>query len=201
MKPVIITIGRQFGSGGHEIGEKLAKRLGIPFYDRQLLSEAAKRSGITKEMIEQLDEKPTSSFLYSLVVGSSYSGFGDVQLPLENKVFLAMSDAIREIADKGSCVIVGRCADYVLEDRDDLLRVFVHADKDSRIKRIMEKRGLKERDAAVLMQKTDKKRAGYHDSYSDERWGEADSYDISVNSARFGIDGTVELIASYVENR
>ncbi len=200
MKPVIITIGRQFGSGGHELGEKLARRLGIAFYDRALLSEAAERSGLTKDMIESLDEKPTSSFLYSLSVGVGGMS-GDVQLPLGNQVFLAMSRTIKELADKGSCVIVGRCAEYVLAGREDLVRVFVHADKASRVKRIMEKRELKEKDAAVLMQRTDKKRAGYHDFYCDEKWGAATSYDLTVNSGLLGIDAAVEMIAHYVENR
>ncbi len=200
MKPVIITIGRQFGSGGHELGEKLAARLGIPFYDRALLSAAAEKSGLTRDMIESLDEQPTNSFLYSLSVGS-YGFSGDVHLPLNNQVFLAMTNAIREIAAKGSCVIVGRCAEYVLAGNKDLVRVFVHADKDSRVKRIMEKRGLKERDAAVLMQKTDKKRASYHDFYCDEKWGVTDSYDLSVNTGLLGIEAAVDMIAHYVETR
>ncbi len=200
MKPVIITIGRQFGSGGHELGEKLAARLGIPFYDRALLSAAAEHSGLTRDMIESLDEQPTSSFLYSLSVGS-FGFSGDVPLPLNNQVFLAMTKAIRDIAAEGSCVIVGRCAEYVLKDNDALVRVFVHADKQSRLNRIMEKLDLKERDAQVLMQKTDKKRTSYHDFYCDEKWGVTTSYDLSVNSALFGIDGAVEMIAHYVENR
>ncbi len=195
MKPIIITIGRQFGSGGHELGEKLAKRLGVPFYDRNLLAAAAERCGITKEMIAALDEQPTNSFLYSLSVG--HYGIGDVHLPLENQVFLAMTKTIREIAEQGSCVIVGRCAEHVLAEREDLLRVFVHADKASRVKRIMEKLDLKEREATVLMQKTDRKRAGYHDFYCDDKWGVASSYDLTVNSAALGIDAAVELIAAY----
>lgn len=200
MKPVIITIGRQFGSGGHELGQKLAERLGVPFYDRALLSAAAEHSGLTRDMIESLDEQPTSSFLYSLSVGS-FGFSGDVPLPLNNQVFLAMTKAIRDIAAEGSCVIVGRCAEYVLQDNENLVRVFVHADKESRIRRIMEKRGLKEKDAQVLMNKTDKKRASYHDFYCDEKWGDTNSYDLSVNSALFGIDGAVDMIAHYVENR
>ncbi len=199
MKPVIITIGRQFGSGGHELGEKLANRLGIPFYDRQLLSEAAGRHGLTKEMIESLDEKPTSSFLYSLSVGGY--GAGNMQLPLGNQVFLAMSETIRDVAAKGSCVIVGRCAEYVLADHPDLVRVFVHADKDAKIERICRVKNLKEKDAAVLMQRTDKKRAGYHDFYADEKWGVTTSYDITVNSGKLGIEGAVNMIAAFVENR
>lgn len=200
MKPIILTIGRQFGSGGHELGEKLAVRLGIPFYDRNLLTEAAKKSGMTEDMVASLDEKPTNSFLYSLSVGSL--GFnGEVPMPLGNRVFLAMSEAIREVAASGSCVIVGRCAEYVLSDREDLVRVFVYADKEARVQRVMEKRALKERDAAALVQKTDKARASYHDFYCDERWGAAESYDLMINSAAIGIDAAVEMIAAFAETR
>ena len=200
MKPVIITIGRQYGSGGHELGEKLAKRLGIPFYDRALLSAAAEHTGLTRDMIESLDEQPTNSFLYSLSVGT-FGFSGDLPLPLNNQVFLAMTQAIREIAQQGSCVIVGRCAEYVLSDNEALLRVFVHADKESRVKRIMDKCGVDEREARARMSKIDKKRASYHDFYCDEKWGATTSYDLSVNSAVLGIDGAVDMIAQYVENR
>lgn len=200
MKPVIITIGRQFGSGGHELGEKLAAKLGIPFYDKELLTEAAKRCGLAEDMVKHLDEKPTSSFLYALSIGST--GYnGDVTMPLGNQVFLAMAQAIKDIADEGSCVIVGRCAEYVLADREELVSVFVHADKDARVKRIMEKRQLTEREASVLIQKTDKRRAGYHDFYCDDKWGAAATYDLTVNSAAFGIDAAVDMIASYIEKR
>ncbi len=200
MKPIIITIGRQFGSGGHELGEKLARRLGIPFYDRALLTEAAKHSGMTEEMVESLDEKPTSSFLYSLAVGS-YGLSGDAAMPLGNRVFLAMSEAIREAADRGSCVIVGRCAEYVLNGREDLVRVFVYGDKETRVRRVMDKCALKEREATVLLQKTDKKRASYHDFYCDEKWGVTASYDLMINSAAIGIDAAVEMIAAFAEAR
>ncbi len=200
MKPIIITIGRQFGSGGHELGEKLASRLGIPFYDRNLLTEAAKKSGMTEDMVASLDEKPTSSFLYSMSVGAL--GFnGEMPMPLGNRVFLAMSEAIREVASGGSCVIVGRCAEYVLSGQANVVRVFVYADKDARVRRVMEKRELKERDAAALLQKTDKSRASYHDFYCDEKWGEAASYDLMINSAVVGIDAAVEMIAAFAEAR
>ena len=112
-----------------------------------------------------------------------------------------MTKAIRSIAEEGSCVIVGRCAEYVLQDNDALVRVFAHADKESRVKRIMNKRNLKEKEALALMNKTDKKRASYHDFYSDDKWGVTTSYDLTVNTAFFGIDGAVEMIAHYVENR
>ncbi len=200
MKPVIITIGRQFGSGGHELGRKLAARLSIPFYDRELLNEAAARSDLTKEMIESLDEQPTSSFLYSLVSGS-YGFNSDATMPLGNRAFLAMTETIRDIAARGSCVIVGRCAEYILAENPQLVRVFVRGDKDSRIERITQHLGVTEKEAAAMMAKTDKRRAAYHDFYADERWGHATSYDIVINSSLLGIDGAVEMLAHYIENR
>lgn len=200
MKPFIITIGRQYGSGGHELGRKLAARLGVPFYDRELLTEAATRSDLTKEMIESLDEQPTSSFLYSLSVGA-YGFGGDVSLPLGNRVFLAMTEAIRAVAEKGSCVIVGRCAEYVLSKEDSLVRVFVRADREARVARLMQHFGVSEKEAVNMMVKTDKKRASYHDFYSDDKWGAATSYDLVVNSGLLGIDQSVEMIAHYIENR
>ncbi len=200
MKSVVITIGRQFGSGGHELGRKLAERLHIPFYDRELLSEAAARSDLTKEMIESLDEQPTSSFLYSLTSGT-YGFNSEATLPLGNRAFLAMTETIRDIASRGSCVIVGRCAEYILAEHPDLIRVFVRGEKDARIARITAHLNVTEKEAAAMMAKTDKKRASYHDFYSDDRWGAAASYDIIVNSSKIGIDNAVDMIAQYVENR
>lgn len=200
MKPIIITIGRQFGSGGREVGEKLAARLGIPFYDRELLAQAAQSSGLTKEMMERYDEQPTNSFLYSLSVGA-YQFQGDVPLPLSNQVFLAMTEAIKAAAQRGSCVIVGRCAEYVLSDRDDLLRVFVRADLPHRIARIMDLQNLSEKEAASLIQKTDKKRASYHNFYSDEKWGASGSYDLILNTGVIQTDEAAAMLAQYALDR
>ena len=124
MTKSIITIGRQYGSGGREIGKKLADQLGIPFYDNELLDIAAKKSGICEELFQTNDEKPTSSLLYSLVMGS----YGGNSLPFNHKIFLAQFDAIRSIADEGPCVIIGRCGDYALEDYPNLINIFIHAD-------------------------------------------------------------------------
>ena len=200
MQPIIITIGRQFGSGGHEIGKLVAEKLGIPFYDRELLAEAAQRSGMTKDMLESFDEQPTNSFLYSLSMGT-YSFGGEWHLPLNNQVFLAMTEAIRGVAAKGSCVIVGRCAEYVLSDNPDVVRVFIHADFDARVKRIMETRSLSEKEASSLIQKTDKRRANYHNFYSDSKWGAIGSYDLLFNSTLLGVDMVAELLTHYAQNR
>ena len=138
----IITIGRQYGSGGREIGGKLAKRLNIPFYDKDLLSRAAKESGFCQEMIENHDERPTNSFLYNLVMDTYSFGYNSssfVDMPISHKIFLAQFDTIKKIADEGACVIVGRCADYALAEYPNCVHIFIHADEDHRIKRIMER--------------------------------------------------------------
>lgn len=200
MKPIIITIGRQFGSGGREIGRMVAEKLGIPFYDRELLAEAAQRTGMTREMLENFDEQPTNSFLYALSMGT-YSFGAEWQLPLNNQVFLAMTEAIKGVAAKGNCVIVGRCAEYVLSDHPEVVRVFIHGDLEKRVKRIMETRNLSEREAASLVQKTDKKRANYHNFYSDNKWGSPSSYDILLNTSTLGLEGAAGILVYYAQNR
>ena len=198
----VITIGRQFGSGGREIGEKLAKRFDIPFYDKELLSRAAKESGFCEEMIKNHDERPTNSFLYNLVMDTYSFGYNSssfVDMPISHKVFLAQFDTIKKIADEGACVIVGRCADYALEEYSNCLKLFIHADEPHKLKRIMERQNVDEQKARELMLKTDKKRQSYYNYYSSKKWGRSDSYDLTVNSSLLGIDGTVDLIASFVE--
>lgn len=198
---LIITIGRQTGSGGSVVGEKLAKRLNIPYYDRELLARAAKDSGMSEKLFERHDEQPTRSLLYSLATSSFSVGFPQnySDMPLDHKIFLAQFDAIRKIAEEGPCVIVGRCADYALEERGDLLTVFILASRDDRIKRIMEKNKLTEEKAQSFIRKNDKNRANYYDYYSSKRWGSAESYDLCLNSSVFGVDGCVDLILDAME--
>ena len=199
----IITIGRQYGSGGREIGEKLAKRLNIPFYDKELLSRAAKESGFCQEMIENHDERPTNSFLYNLVMDTYSFGYNSssfVDMPISHKIFLAQFDTIKKIANEGACVIVGRCADYALAEYENCVHVFIHADEEHRVKRIMERNNLSESKARDAINKKDKQRQSYYNYYSSKKWGRSDTYDLSINSARLGIDGTVNLLAQYVED-
>ncbi len=199
----IITIGRQCGSGGREIGKKLAQKLGVPFYDKELLRLAAEQSGIAPENFDAFDEVPTNSLLYYLSVGNNY-GMGGMQyeIPIHQKVFLAQFEAIQKLADKGeSCVILGRCADYALSRRACVVNVFLRSDPAARAKRLMEAHELTEKKAADLMVKTDKRRASYHNFYANTRWGSADSYDLIVDSLKTGIDETVELIAAYADIR
>ena len=201
MSDKIITIGRQFGSGGREIGEKLALKLGIPFYDKDLLKRAAKESGLCEEIFENFDEKPSSSFLYSLVMDPYSLGYSNngYDLPLNHKVFLAAFDTIKKIADEGSCVIVGRCADYALQDYDNVLNVFVHAPLEDRIKRISAKYELSESKAKDMIYKKDKQRASYYNYYSSSKWADIKNYDLTINSSHLGIDQTVEVIAGIAQ--
>lgn len=192
----IITIGRQYGSGGREIGKKLADFYGIPFYDKELLKVAAKESGICEEMFENFDEKPTTSFLYSLVMDPYTLGYNasSFDMPLNQKVFLASFDAIKKVADTGACVIVGRCADYALKDYTNKLNLFIHAPMSFKKTRIYEEYEIpldKVKDVAI---KTDKQRASYYNYYTSKKWGDLKSYDLCIDSSILGIDGTVELI-------
>lgn len=197
----IITIGREFGSGGREIGEKLAEHYQIQCYDKELLSVAAKESGLCQEIFHSHDEKPTNSFLYSLVMdtyGLGYLTNPYMDMPLDQKVFLAQFDAIKKIAAKGPCVIVGRCADYALNEYQNCLNIFIHAPLQDRIARVSQKQNISEQAAKDLIQKTDKKRASYYNFYSNKKWGAASSYHLSIDSSVLGIDKTVEMIEQYI---
>lgn len=193
---VIITIGRQFGSGGHEIGEKLAKKLGIKFYDKELLKVIAKQSGLCEKVLESYDEKPTSSLLYSIVMdvypSVMYSG-----PTIDQQIYQATYDAIRKLSQE-SCVIVGRCADYILRDHPELTSVFIHANSDFRAERVMAEYHVSKDKAMDMLLKTDKKRSSYYNFQSDKRWGVATSYNLCIESSDLGIDKAVELIAGYV---
>ena len=198
----IITIGRQYGSAGREIGYKVAKDLGIKLYDKEMLDRAAKESGLCQELFETHDEKPTSSFLYSLVMDTyslGYTSGSYTDMPINHKVFLAQFDAIKKIADEGPCILVGRCADYALEEYDNLLSLFIHADLDARVRRIARIYDLTDAKARDLIIKTDKKRASYYNYYSNKKWGAAESYHIFLDSSLLGINGTAEAIKHLVD--
>ncbi len=201
----IITIGRQFGSGGREIGEMVADHFGIKCYDKELLSRAAKESGFCEEMIQNHDERPTNSFLYNLVMDTYSFGYNSssfVDMPISHKVFLAQFDTIKKIASEGPCVIVGRCADYALSDFDNVLNLFIYGDEDAKIRRIKERfDDVKSDDKARdMMNKKDKQRQSYYNYYSSKKWGRADSYDLCINSSKLGIEGTVKFIIQYIED-
>lgn len=199
----VITIGRQFGSAGREIGEKVAAHFGIKCYDKELLTRAAKESGFCEEMLANHDERPTNSFLYNLVMDTysfGYNASSFVDMPISQKVFLAQFDTIKKIAEEGPCVIVGRCADYALSDFKNCIHLFIYADEEARIKRISEKYNLSESKAKDMIIKKDKQRQSYYNYYSSKKWGRADSYDLCINSNMLDIDGTVRLIIQYIED-
>ncbi len=203
-KKCIITIGRQFGSGGRYVGRLLAEKLGIPFYDKELLSEAAKQSGICEEIFEEHDEKPTRSLLFSLVTGMQHHmGTGNfyMDMPLNHRIFLAQFDAIRKLAEEGSCVIVGRCADYVLRENPDTVSIFVKADMHSKIQRAVTYYGVEKDKAEDRIRKADKQRASYYNYYATATWGDVDNYDLVVDTGALGVEGAVELIVKFLELR
>ena len=199
----IITISREFGSGGREVGEKLAAKLGIKLYDKELLQQAAKDSGFCEEIFENHDEKPTNSFLYSLVMDtysvSGYSAAPFLDMPLNHKVFLAQFETIKKIAEKESCVIVGRCADYALSDNPDCINIFIHADLDVRIKNVSRNLNITENKARDIINKTDKQRASYYNYYTSKKWGDSKSYNLSLDAGKLGTDNCVEMILKFRE--
>ena len=197
----IITIGREFGSAGREIGYKIADDFGIKLYDKEMLNRAAKESGIFEELFEAHDEKPTNSFLYSLVMDTyslGYSSGSYTDMPINHKVFLAQFDAIKKIASEGPCILVGRCADYALEEFDNVLTVFIHAKMEARIRRIARIYNLTDAKAKEMIQKTDKQRSSYYNYYTNKKWSDAESYDVCLDSSVLGIEGTAEAIKQLV---
>ncbi len=200
----IITIGRQFGSGGREVGKKLASSLNIPFYDRDLIALAAEKSGYNREILEEADEKASNIFLQSFTATSFASG-SRVSLPTEislnDKLFFAQADIIKSLADKGSCVLVGRCADYILRERSGCVNVFIHADLEKRIERVARLYNLSPSAAKSIIHKTDKKRASYYNYYSNKEWSDVKSYDLSINSVALGIDCTVDVICAFAQKK
>ena len=199
----IYTIGREFGSGGKAVGEKLAERLGIKLYDKELLQQAAKDSGFCEEIFENHDEKPTNSFLYSLVMDtysvSGYSAAPFLDMPLNHKVFLAQFETIKKIAEAESCVIVGRCADYALADNPNCINIFIHADMDIRVRNVCKSLNITENKARDIINKTDKQRASYYNYYTSKKWGDSKSYNLSLDAGKLGIDNCVEMILKYRE--
>ncbi|MEF9945136.1 MAG: cytidylate kinase-like family protein [Lachnospiraceae bacterium] len=200
----VITIGREFGSGGREIANRLGTALGIKVYDKEMLERAAKESGICEELFETHDERPTNSFLYSLVMDTYSLGYSSgtyTDMPINHKVFLAQFDAIKKIADEGPCILVGRCADYALDTYPNCISIFIHASMEAKIRRIARIHNLTDAKAKDMIVKTDKKRSSYYDYYTNKRWGDAQSYDLCMSSSKLGIAGTVDVIRQYVEIR
>ena len=195
---IIITIARQYGSGGREIGEKVAALLSIPCYDRELITMSAQNENISTEIAERADEVAANSLLYTLAVGSNSFGaahhFG-YTMPINDRLFVLQSDLIRRLAEKESCVIVGRCADYVLREHPGRLSIFVYANLEDRRARVASRHDISEGKALDLINKTDRRRASYYNFYTGSKWGRYDNYHLAINSSTFGIDETAALIA------
>ena len=195
----IITISRQFGSGGHSIAKAVAERMGIAFYDNNLITEVAKQSGLSEEFIRENEEyaSHSSSFLYQLAMSTAGTyGYPSVY----QKLYEAQTKVIEEIANKESCVIVGRCADYILKDREDSLHVFIHADNEHRAKHILEKYGPTEKTTAQRIKDKDNKRRNYYRFHTDREWGVAANYHLALDSGALGEALCVELIVKAAQN-
>lgn len=202
-KKIIITIARQYGSGGREIGERVASALGIPIYDRELITEVAAKGNLNEEVIKKADESSANSLLYTLAMGSNTLGaamhFG-YKMPLNDKLFILQSEVIKEYAKEGSGVFIGRCADYVLRDEENILRVFIYGDLEHRQERIAERHPeIKSSQVIDAINKTDKRRSTYYNFYTGNKWGKYDNYDIAINSSTLGIEGTAELICEFAK--
>lgn len=199
----IITITRQYGSGGHEIGKALAEKLGIGFYDKELISLAAKESGVSPEVFAMADEKPTNSLLYSLSTGLynygngfSTGGMGD--LPVNDKLYILQHKIIKEKAETEKFVVVGRCADYILREHDNIVKVFIYADINARVRRAIDRHDINPSRAKQAVMKTDKNRANYYSFYSGQKWGAPENYDLCINSTKLSVEQAVAVIENYV---
>ena len=202
-KRIIITIARQYGSGGREIGELVAKKLGLPLFDKQLITDAASKGNLSEELLKKTDESCANSLLYTLAMGSNIAGaslhFG-YKMPINDKLFILQSEVIKEYAKTGSCVIIGRCADYVLREEENIFRLFIYGDLEHRKERIKERHPeVKSTGVIDLINKTDRRRSSYYNFYTGNVWGKYDNYDMAINSSTLGIEGTAELIATCVK--
>ena len=193
MAHTVITIGRQFGSGGRIVAQRVAETLHIPFYDKAVIDLAAKETGLSEEFIRQAEQKKTSSFLYNLYMSTQ-------NLPVTDQVFIAESEVIRKVAAVGPCVIVGRGADYVLRNQEGVLNLFIHAPLDERIFRAKEEYKAEAPDVKAYVLKQDKNRAAFYEHFSDRAWGKAENYHLAINST-IGLNTTVDLILALAEAR
>ncbi len=197
MSHLVITIAREHGSGGRYVGEQLAERLGIPCYNSQLVSQTALKSGFSEAFVKQNEERKPESLLFSVAMAYSVSG----SQPLSMHLFNEQSKVIRELAQRESCIIIGRAADYVLRDHPRLLRVFITAPLEERVERIVKTDGLSPAEAERVLRKTDKQRAAFTTFYADRKWGAAANYDLCVNTAIIGVEGAVDLLEACAKMR
>ena len=196
----VITISRQFGTGGRTIGKAVAKRLGIPYYDKELVDAVAKESGFSHEFIEEIGEyaSVTSSFLFNIAVSAHPMGLVD-SMSVSDKLYVCQTNVIKDLAEKGPCVIVGRCSDYILKERPNTLHIFIHADMEHRKERILEKYGETNQPAEKRLKDKDQKRKVYYKHYTNQNWGEADNYDICLDAGALGIEKCIDIICDVAE--
>ncbi|MBE6629216.1 MAG: cytidylate kinase-like family protein [Ruminococcaceae bacterium] len=199
-KNYAITIGRQFGSGGREIGKRLGELLGIKAYDNELLKMAADKKGIHPDYLRRVDEKANNSLLYTLAMGVSMHRAGNtgVEMPINDKLFMAQTEVIKEVAECESAIFVGRCADYILRHHPGRISFFVYADYETRVARVMQENDCPRKEAEDLIAKTDKSRVNYYNFYTGKKWGKHDNYHLAVDSSLLGVEGTAQLLAQVV---
>ncbi len=201
---IVVTIARQYGSGGHEVGEILAKEHNLVFHDKSLIELAAQKSGIDMELLKKADEDVTPSFLYSIAVGN-YSVYplainmSPYEMPINDKLFNLQADIIKEEADKAPSVFVGRCADYILNNHKKIIKVYIYADINERAKRIARLENISESDARVLIYKNDKRRANYYNYYTSLKWGKSDNYNLMIDTGALGVEGAAKIIGEYIK--
>ena len=203
MDKYIIAISREYGSGGRHIGELLANDLGIPFYDKEIINMASEKSGLSAGFIEKSDESIPNTFLHNLKYSgyTSYDSISFYDTPVTDKVFLAQSAVIKELAAQGSCVIVGRCADYVLRDDPALVTIFIRGLLEDRIRHAVEHYNLSPQNAKDRIKKIDKSRTNYYKYYTSRQWGNIENFDLVINTSFTGIDGAVAVIKTMLQEK
>ena len=199
-KNYAITIGRQFGSGGREIAERLAELLGIKCYDKELLKMAADKKGVSPDYLRKVDEKANNSLLYALAMGVSMhrAGATGAEMPINDKLFIAQTEIIKELAEAESAIFVGRCADYILRHHPARISFFVYTDYEKRVERVMQEYDCPRKEAEDMINKTDKSRVNYYNFYTGKKWGKHDNYHLAVDSAVLGVEGTAQMLAAAV---
>lgn len=200
----VITLGRQLGSNGRLVGRKLAEKLGYKFYDKELIARVAKESGLSENLFDEMNEKPTSSLLYSLVMGVQsskglYYHYNDM-LNGDN-LFKIQADLIKKIAGEGPCIIVGRCADYILRENPRLIKLFLYAGTEARVKTLMERDGMSEKEAQSAVNKADKRRANYYNFYTNNTWGYVNNYNLCLDTASLELEDCVDFLYGYVKEK
>lgn len=204
MTKKIITISREYGSGGRQIGKMAAERLNMGFYDKELIDAAAKEIGFPPELIEDREQRLTNSLLYNFAMGAVYGVSYPREpkpsdLPLTEQIFIAQKKAIEDAAKQGTCVFIGRCVDYILRSRPDVLRVFIYADRDIRKRRAVKEYGVLAENVDEFMYQNDKRRRIHYENYTNQKWGSRENYDLLLNSGDLGIERCVELICAAVK--